>query len=88
MNTDKYWKALLDGGSEEQCGWLKDRYGVSWQIVPVALGDMMADPDRERAKRVADAVLKMVKLDLPARRAAYKKRQCDWSRPQEWRTLA
>ena len=70
---DKYWKALLDGGSEEQCGWLKDRYGVSWQIVPTALGDMMADPDRKRAKRVADAMLKMVKLDLPALRTVYEK---------------
>lgn len=70
---DTYWKALLDGGSEEECGWLKDRYGVSWQIVPTALGDMMADPDRKRAKRVADAMLKMVKLDLPALQAAYKR---------------
>jgi predicted 3-demethylubiquinone-9 3-methyltransferase (glyoxalase superfamily) len=70
---DTYWTALLDGGAEEQCGWLKDRYGVSWQIVPGALGDMMADPDRERAKRVADAMLKMVKLDLAALQAAYKK---------------
>jgi predicted 3-demethylubiquinone-9 3-methyltransferase (glyoxalase superfamily) len=70
---DKYWKALVDGGSEEQCGWLKDRYGLSWQIVPNALGDMMADPDRERAKRVADAMLKMVKIDLAGLKAAYRK---------------
>jgi predicted 3-demethylubiquinone-9 3-methyltransferase (glyoxalase superfamily) len=70
---DKYWKALMDGGSEEQCGWLKDRYGLSWQIVPNALGDMMADPDRERAKRVADAMLKMVKIDLAGLKAAYRK---------------
>lgn len=70
---DKYWKALLDGGSEEQCGWLKDRYGVSWQILPKALGDMMADPDRKRAKRVADAMLKMVKFDVATLQAAYKK---------------
>ncbi len=70
---DKYWKALLDGGSEEECGWLKDRYGVSWQIVPTAIFDMMADPDRKRAKRVADAMLKMVKFDVATLRAAYKK---------------
>ncbi len=69
--TDKYWKALLDGGSEEECGWLRDRHGVPWQIVPKALGDMMADPDRARAKRVADAMLKMVKLDEAALQAAY-----------------
>ena len=54
---DEYWEALLDGGSPEECGWLKDRFGVSWQVVPRVLGDMMADPDRERAKRVADAML-------------------------------
>ena len=70
---DKYWKALLDGGSEEECGWLKDRYGVSWQIVPTAIFDMMADPDRKRAKRVADAMLKMVKFDLATLQEAYKK---------------
>ena len=67
---DKYWKALLDGGEAEECGWLKDRYGVSWQILPTVLGDMMADPDRIRAKRVADAVLKMVKLDMAALQTA------------------
>jgi predicted 3-demethylubiquinone-9 3-methyltransferase (glyoxalase superfamily) len=70
---DKYWKALLADGSEEECGWLKDRYGVSWQIVPTAIFDMMADPDRKRAKRVADAMLKMVKFDVATLQAAYKK---------------
>jgi predicted 3-demethylubiquinone-9 3-methyltransferase (glyoxalase superfamily) len=68
---DRYWNALLEGGSAEQCGWLKDRYGVSWQIVPTALGEMMADPDRAKAKRAADAMLKMVKLDIAALCAAY-----------------
>jgi predicted 3-demethylubiquinone-9 3-methyltransferase (glyoxalase superfamily) len=71
VEVDKYWKALLDGGEAEECGWLKDRYGVSWQIVPTAIFDMMADPDRKRAKRVADAMLKMVKLDLAELKAAY-----------------
>ena len=68
---DRYWNALLDGGSAEQCGWLKDRFGLSWQIIPTVLGDMMANPDRAKAKRAADAMLKMVKLDIAALQAAY-----------------
>jgi predicted 3-demethylubiquinone-9 3-methyltransferase (glyoxalase superfamily) len=68
---DRYWGALLEGGSAEQCGWLKDRYGVSWQIAPRALGEMMTDPDRGRARRVAEAMLKMVKLDLAKLKQAY-----------------
>jgi len=68
--VDRYWNALLDGGKAEQCGWLKDRYGLSWQIVPIALGDLMADPDRAKAKRVGDAMLKMVKLDIAKLEAA------------------
>jgi len=69
--VDRYWDALLNGGSAEQCGWLKDRYGVSWQVVPVALGQMMVDPDREKARRVAAAMMKMVKLDVAGLQAAY-----------------
>jgi predicted 3-demethylubiquinone-9 3-methyltransferase (glyoxalase superfamily) len=68
---DRYWNGLLQGGSPEQCGWLKDRYGLSWQIVPTVLGEMMADPDQAKAKRAADAMLKMVKLDIAALKAAY-----------------
>jgi predicted 3-demethylubiquinone-9 3-methyltransferase (glyoxalase superfamily) len=68
---DRYWGALLEGGRAEQCGWLRDKYGVSWQIVPAALDDMMSDGDLARSKRVADAMLKMVKLDLATLRAAY-----------------
>ena len=68
---DRYWNALLDGGTPEQCGWLKDRFGLSWQIVPTVLGDMMSNPDRAKAKRAADAMLKMVKLDIAALQAAY-----------------
>lgn len=68
---DRYWNALLQGGAAEACGWLKDRYGVSWQIVPAALMRMMADPDRDKAKRAADAMLKMVKLDIAALQAAF-----------------
>ena len=69
---DRYWNALLQGGSPEQCGWLKDRYGVSWQIAPTVLGEMMADPDRAKAKRACDAMLNMVKLDIAALQAAYR----------------
>jgi predicted 3-demethylubiquinone-9 3-methyltransferase (glyoxalase superfamily) len=68
---DRLWAALSDGGQVEECGWLRDRYGVSWQIVPTVLGEMMKDPDRGRAKRVAEAMLRMVKLDVAALRAAY-----------------
>jgi predicted 3-demethylubiquinone-9 3-methyltransferase (glyoxalase superfamily) len=69
---DRYWDALLaGGGTTEACGWLRDRYGVSWQIVPARFADMMSDPDRERAKRFTDAMLKMVKFDIEALEAAY-----------------
>jgi predicted 3-demethylubiquinone-9 3-methyltransferase (glyoxalase superfamily) len=68
---DRYWNALLAGGSAEQCGWLKDRFGLSWQIVPTALGRMMAAPDRARAKRASDAMMKMVKIDIAVLEAAF-----------------
>jgi predicted 3-demethylubiquinone-9 3-methyltransferase (glyoxalase superfamily) len=71
---DRYWNALLQGGTAEACGWLRDRYGVCWQIVPAALDTMMADQDPQRAKRVTDAMLKMVKLDLATLQAAYEGR--------------
>ena len=62
--VDRYWDALLEGGEAEQCGWLTDKYGLSWQIVPRALGELMLDPDRQKARRVGDAMLKMVKFDI------------------------
>jgi predicted 3-demethylubiquinone-9 3-methyltransferase (glyoxalase superfamily) len=69
---DRYWDGLLaGGGTPEQCGWLKDRFGLSWQIVPTVFEQMMADPDRAKAKRVTDAMLKMVKFDIAALKAAY-----------------
>jgi predicted 3-demethylubiquinone-9 3-methyltransferase (glyoxalase superfamily) len=71
---DRYWDALLKGGQAEQCGWLKDKYGVSWQIVPSELRRMMTDPDRDRARRATDAMLKMVKLDIAGLRSAYGRR--------------
>jgi predicted 3-demethylubiquinone-9 3-methyltransferase (glyoxalase superfamily) len=61
---DRYWDALLQGGTPEQCGWLKDKYGLSWQIVPKVLATLMTDPDREKARRAGEAMLKMVKLDI------------------------
>ena len=69
--VDRYWNALLQGGSPEACGWLRDRYGLSWQIVPTVLGEMMASPDKARAKRASDAMLKMVKLDIATLQAAF-----------------
>jgi predicted 3-demethylubiquinone-9 3-methyltransferase (glyoxalase superfamily) len=69
---DRYWNALLKGGgSPEACGWLKDRFGVSWQIIPSDLIPMMSDPDPVRATRVAEAMMKMVKFDAATLRAAY-----------------
>ena len=68
--VDRYWNALLEGGSAEQCGWLRDKFGVAWQIVPTILGELMADPDRQKARRVSDAMLTMVKLDIAGLKAA------------------
>jgi predicted 3-demethylubiquinone-9 3-methyltransferase (glyoxalase superfamily) len=68
---DRLWAALSEGGKVERCGWLQDRYGLSWQITPTVLGKMMKSPDRARAKRVAEAMLKMVKFDVGALQKAY-----------------
>jgi predicted 3-demethylubiquinone-9 3-methyltransferase (glyoxalase superfamily) len=70
---DRYWNALLEGGGKPQaCGWLMDRFGVRWQIVPKVLGEMMADKDKARSKRVTDAMLNMIKLDVSQLQQAYK----------------
>jgi predicted 3-demethylubiquinone-9 3-methyltransferase (glyoxalase superfamily) len=70
---DRYWDALLKGGGKEQaCGWLNDRFGVRWQIVPAVMDEMMADPDPARSKRVTDAMMKMVKLDIATLEKAYR----------------
>jgi len=69
--VDRYWNALLQGGKPEACGWLKDKFGVSWQIVPTVLGEMIASPDLAKAKRAADAMLKMVKIDIATLQAAF-----------------
>ena len=62
--VDAYWTALSDGGEEGPCGWLKDRFGVSWQIVPEALPKLLGDPDRERSQRVMAAMLQMRKIEI------------------------
>lgn len=67
---DRYWNALVDGGTPVQCGWLKDRYGVSWQIVPTRLMELLRDPDRERAGRAWRKMLELVKLDIAELEAA------------------
>jgi predicted 3-demethylubiquinone-9 3-methyltransferase (glyoxalase superfamily) len=69
--VDYYWEKLTDGGEEGQCGWLKDRYGVSWQIVPRALPQLLGDPDPAKAQRVMQAMLGMVKLDIAGLQAAH-----------------
>lgn len=68
---DRYWAALGAGGTVEACGWLRDRYGLCWQIVPRALGEMMKATDREAARRAAEAMLTMEKLDIAALERAF-----------------
>jgi predicted 3-demethylubiquinone-9 3-methyltransferase (glyoxalase superfamily) len=71
--VDRCWERLGEGGDEraQQCGWLKDKFGLSWQIVPTALFEMMSGPDKEKSGRAMQAMLQMKKLDLPALRRAY-----------------
>jgi predicted 3-demethylubiquinone-9 3-methyltransferase (glyoxalase superfamily) len=70
--VDDLWaKLTADGGEEGPCGWLKDKFGLSWQIIPTALGELMNDPDPQKSKRVMDAMLKMKKIEIAALRAAY-----------------
>lgn len=70
--VDRIWNTFIgNGGMAEQCGWLRDRWGLCWQIVPRGLGDMIAHPDRARAKRATEAMLTMVKLDMPAIERAF-----------------
>jgi predicted 3-demethylubiquinone-9 3-methyltransferase (glyoxalase superfamily) len=68
--VDELWNALTEGGEESQCGWLKDRYGLSWQIIPTTLMELLHDPDPERAGRVMQAMLQMRKIDVEVLRRA------------------
>jgi len=68
--VDHYWERLTDGGEESKCGWLKDRFGVSWQVVPAGMAELFSDPDLERVGRAMQAMLAMRKLDIGALRAA------------------
>ena len=69
--VDTFWGKLLEGGQESQCGWLKDKYGLSWQIVPTILPEMLRDPDPQKSKRVMEAMLKMKKIDIAGLTRAY-----------------
>jgi predicted 3-demethylubiquinone-9 3-methyltransferase (glyoxalase superfamily) len=69
--VDYYWDKLSQGGETQQCGWLKDKFGLSWQIVPTALGRLMGDKDPVKAARVTQAMLKMVKIEIAALQQAY-----------------
>jgi predicted 3-demethylubiquinone-9 3-methyltransferase (glyoxalase superfamily) len=69
--VDRYWDQLVEGGEPSACGWLKDRYGLSWQVVPTALIDMISSPDTPRAQQAMKAMFEMSKIDVPTLEAAY-----------------
>ena len=70
--VDRYWDALLQGGKPQACGWLIDKYGLRWQIVPEVLFEMMASPDKAASKRASDAMMNMIKFDIAALEKAYR----------------
>ena len=72
--VDRLWERLSEGGEREQCGWLKDKYGVSWQVVSTVLGEMLQDKDAERSERVMKAMLQMNKIDIEGLKKAYEHR--------------
>lgn len=69
--VDELWEKLSEGGEKQRCGWLKDKYGLSWQIIPSALGEMLGDKDAEKSRRVMNAMLQMDKIDIGKLRLAY-----------------
>ena len=71
IEVDDLWEKLSDGGQESQCGWLKDKFGLSWQVVPSALVEMLQDPDPEKTKRVMAAMMQMGKIDIAKLKQAY-----------------
>ncbi len=72
QEVDELWHKLSEGGKKERCGWLKDRYGLSWQIIPSILGKLLQDPDAEKAKRVMQAMLQMDKIDIERLKQAHR----------------
>ncbi len=72
--VDEFWEKLSEGGEKSRCGWLKDKYGLSWQIVPTVLAELYQDKDAEKTKRVMEAMLKMDKLDIKTLKQAYEGR--------------
>jgi len=71
QEVDELWEKLSEGGEKGRCGWLKDKYGLSWQVIPSALGEMLQDKDAEKAKRVMKAMLQMDKIDMEGLKQAY-----------------
>jgi predicted 3-demethylubiquinone-9 3-methyltransferase (glyoxalase superfamily) len=71
QEVDEYWTKLSEGGEEGPCGWLKDKYGLAWQVNPSALGEMLSDADPQKAKRVMEAMFKMKKIDIAGLKRAY-----------------
>jgi predicted 3-demethylubiquinone-9 3-methyltransferase (glyoxalase superfamily) len=71
QEVDEYWEKLSAGGEEGPCGWLKDKYGLSWQVNPRILGELLSDPDPQKSKRVMEAMLRMKKIDIEALQQAY-----------------
>lgn len=71
--VDELWRKFTKDGEEQQCGWLKDKYGVSWQIIPTALSKMLSDPDPEKSGRVMEVMMQMTKIDLATLEKAYNK---------------
>jgi predicted 3-demethylubiquinone-9 3-methyltransferase (glyoxalase superfamily) len=71
--VDGLWEKLSEGGEKQKCGWLKDKYGLSWQIIPAALGKLLGDKDPNKSKNVMEAMLKMTKIDIKALQQAYDK---------------
>jgi predicted 3-demethylubiquinone-9 3-methyltransferase (glyoxalase superfamily) len=70
--VDNFWEKLSEGGQKMQCGWLQDKFGVSWQIVPTALAKLMSDPDREKTSRVMQALMQMTKIDIQGLERAFR----------------
>ena len=74
QEVDEFWEKLSEGGNKSRCGWLKDKYGLSWQVVPTVLVEMLQDKDAEKSKRVMQAMLQMDKLDINTLKQAYQQR--------------